>query len=208
MQLIFRNNDNSEIAPSDANIQLELGNTATAFEPYHGKTYTTPFNQTVYGGTLDVLTGELTIDKGFITLNGTENWRQFQTTNKYYAEQMFSATAGDTSRTAISNLYPFTSWIGGMSDVTTDNAFYLQNSNGRVAIMDDDYTTVDALKAMLSANNMEIVYPLATPTTIQLTPQKVKSLVGENHIMASTGDVLECKYSMMINGDDLEMLLS
>ena len=49
---------------------------------------------------------------------------------------------------------------------------------------------------------------LATPTTLSLTPQTVKSLVGENHISASTGDVTECKFSMLINGDDLEMLLS
>jgi hypothetical protein len=53
-----------------------------------------------------------------------------------------------------------------------------------------------------------VTYTLATPTTLSLTPQTVKALVGENHIQASTGDVLECKYSMMINGDDLEMLLS
>lgn len=45
-------------------------------------------------------------------------------------------------------------------------------------------------------------------STLSLTPQTVKALVRENHISASTGDVLECKFSMMINGDDLEMLLS
>ena len=89
--------------------QLEENSTATAYEPYKGKTYTTNFGQNITaGGTLNFLTGELT--------------------------------------------------TGG--------------------------------------------------STISLTPQTVKALVGENHIMASTGDVTECKFSMLINGDDLEMLLS
>ena len=42
------------------NLQLELGTTATAYEPYRGKTYTADFGETVYGGTLDWTTGILT----------------------------------------------------------------------------------------------------------------------------------------------------
>lgn len=87
---------------------IRLATSSAEFEPYHGKTYTTQFGQSITaGGTLDFLTGELT--------------------------------------------------TGG--------------------------------------------------STLSLTPQTVKALVGENHISASTGDVTECKFSMMINGDDLAQLL-
>ena len=37
-------------------------------------TYTTDLGTTVYGGTLDVETGVLTIDKGYISFDGSENW--------------------------------------------------------------------------------------------------------------------------------------
>lgn len=49
--------------------QLELGSTATAYEPYAGNTYSITFPSeagTVYGGTVDVTTGKLTVTHGNI----------------------------------------------------------------------------------------------------------------------------------------------
>lgn len=51
------------------NIQLELGSTATDYEPYSGQTYSITFPSeagTVYGGTLDVTKGELVVDRAQI----------------------------------------------------------------------------------------------------------------------------------------------
>ena len=50
-------------------IQVELGSTATAYEPYQGETYSVEFPSeagTVYGGTLDVTRGLLTVDRAMI----------------------------------------------------------------------------------------------------------------------------------------------
>ena len=50
-------------------IQLELGSTATDYEPYSGQTYDINFPSeagTVYGGTLDVTNGELVVDRAII----------------------------------------------------------------------------------------------------------------------------------------------
>ena len=62
-------------------IQAELGSTATAYEPYQGTTYDITFPTeagTVYGGTVDVVTGVLTVDRANIpSYNGetiTEPW--------------------------------------------------------------------------------------------------------------------------------------
>lgn len=41
-----------------ADIQLELGSAATAYEPYRGDTYDISLPETVYGGTVDAATGE------------------------------------------------------------------------------------------------------------------------------------------------------
>lgn len=60
--------------------QAELGSTATVYEPYQGDTYDIAFPSgagTVYGGTLDVVNGVLTVDRAMIasyngeTLPGT-----------------------------------------------------------------------------------------------------------------------------------------
>ena len=48
------------------NIQIELGSTATAYEPCTAQTVEIPLGQTVYGGTLDVTHGVLTVDRAFI----------------------------------------------------------------------------------------------------------------------------------------------
>lgn len=50
-------------------VQVELGSTATAYEPYQGETYDITFPSeagTVYGGSLDVTTGMLTVDRAQI----------------------------------------------------------------------------------------------------------------------------------------------
>jgi hypothetical protein len=51
---------------SDAQCQFEIGNQATPYEPYNGQTYNIQFKDgdnplTVYGGTLDVVSGELKV---------------------------------------------------------------------------------------------------------------------------------------------------
>ena len=47
----------SSVSPEDYNVQLQIGDTATTYEPY---------NNYIYGGELNVLTGELTITKAGI----------------------------------------------------------------------------------------------------------------------------------------------
>jgi hypothetical protein len=168
------------------------------------ETYTIPFNQTVYGGTLDVLTGELTIDKGVITLNGTENCSKSAVTDS--DTYMYTINTANFDSPFILSAFQYTepnpnyrvgyAWRGS------------SNTQIRIGFAEYGTSTIESWKAWLSDNPLQICYTLATPTTLSLTPQTVKALVGENHISASTGDVTECKFSMLINGDDLEMLLS
>lgn len=168
-------------------------------------TYTTPFNQTVYGGTLDVLTGELTIDRAMaqitannITFNATNNRAMLSLTTA----SLPSAVNNFSGVNCIADRFE---GISNQSGASTGVGVYANNAY--VAICGYK-TSLAEYQAWLTDNPVTVVYEIATPQTIQLTPQTVKSLVGENHISASTGDVLECKFSMLINGDDLEMLLS
>ena len=59
------------ISASDVtSFQLELGTTATAYEPYQGTSVEVALGQTVYGGTLDVVSGVLTKAPYYDSYNG------------------------------------------------------------------------------------------------------------------------------------------
>lgn len=65
----------STIAPSAVkHLQIEEGQTATTYESF-GATYSVDWTSvgTVYGGTFDVVTGQLTVDKASVDL-GSINW--------------------------------------------------------------------------------------------------------------------------------------
>lgn len=52
-----------------ASVQIELGSTATDYEPYQGNTFDITFPSeagTVYGGTVDLTRGKLVVDRGYI----------------------------------------------------------------------------------------------------------------------------------------------
>ena len=120
------------------NIQLEIGSTATTYEPYNGHTTTISWEDevgTVYGGALDVVSGELTVTDGYIA--------------SYNGETLPST------------------WI-------SDRDVYAEGTT--------------------PTTGAEVVYELATPTTYQLSPTAVASLLGENNVWADCGQILEGSY--------------
>ena len=74
----------------------------------------------------------------------------------------------------------------------TPNDWYAQNTpgiaslltgyigNGIIGLCDPNYTDAQALKTALSG--VRLVYELATPIEISLTPQTINSLVGQNNV--------------------------
>lgn len=62
------------------------------------------------------------------------------------------------------------------------------SNNDRVFFkLSNDITTVDAAKTYLASNPIQFCYELATPTTIQLTPEQLEMLKGYNRITLSDG---------------------
>ena len=164
---------------------IEYCSTATVYEPYQGNTYTSEFGQTVYGGTLDWNTGVLTVDKAFVEYDGSadENWRTQVTVTSGY--RIFRILPGDAEpNTGASNVAYA---VANMYKAVSPNGAYLKTTGicvnqNELMIYDADRATltVDEWKAWLSEHPVQIVYKLATPTTIQLTPQEIKQLQGVN----------------------------
>ena len=53
---------------------------------------------------------------------------------------------------------------------------------------------VETWKTYLQEHQLCVVYPLATPITIQLTPTQVRTLLGQNQIYANTGNINKIVY--------------
>lgn len=184
--LVYLANDGSEIT---SNIQLETGSTATAYEPYAGTTYTSDLGQFVYGGTVDLVTGVLTVDRA-IVYGGNLTWTQYVQSGvtMYYAD----ITDGKPNNTAGGEAYIITSSAyTRMRDtvVTTttfasaDDGYFAQNKNSscRILVRDSRFSTASDLANWMTETKVQFLYFLATPQTYYLSAQDIALLQGKNY---------------------------
>lgn len=162
-----------------ATYQLEFGSTATSYEPYQGQTITKALGQTVYGATLDVVSGELTVTR--FLYGSTANWVQYNASNGYKAYRLNGVYQPATNWLPMSNLI---SEYGSFNSSSMD-----RNIIQRPSIVSGEYVMYMALEDDILPTEVQICYELATPQTIQLTPEEVETLVGENHIWSDAGQV-------------------
>ncbi len=186
-------------------LQIEFGSTATAYEPYRGHTYDINLGQTVYGGTLNVTTGELIITHTKVRAVDTD---YSQYTN-YPAHNGFYLRGAD-----LPIPMPGGSWYNDpltmcnvLVKANTYSAvhgirFGANNTNIFFNEFYDLYTDRDDFVDYLKSINLEITYPIA-PITVQLTPTQVATFIGNTNIWANTGDIVNLKYtanaSLLIN---------
>ena len=172
-------------------VQLELGSTATTYSPYQGNTYTVSLSSagTVYGGTLDVVKGTLTVDREIVDL-GTLSWRSFTTAN----HERFSATDSSIKGAATNKL---ANAICSCYALETSNNVYSHTSNnifgidtiGQITVYDSSYATAwDASVFTTDMSGKKLVYELATPLTYALSETQINTLLGVNNVWADAGD--------------------
>lgn len=142
---------------------------------------------TVYGGTLDVTTGILTVDRASVTLDGSEDeeWIVMATAGIFRNRTITPAIASDAG--LVSDKMAVTAY-----NYNTMKANYpaVSANTGYVYIaISDATTTATQCRAWLAENPVQLVYALATPQTYTLTPVQVKTLLGENRIYADAGQV-------------------
>ena len=168
-----------------SNAQLELGSTATDYEPYQGDTYDISFPSeagTVYGGMLDVTTGLLTVDRVRATLTDFLLDSGYPAGDSYlFSAAVSGSIRSPSAQTGISDKLPFDTTILNQDKT----GFYVGYDRLWARIVGiSTLTDFESLIPELTA-----VYPLATPQTYQLTPTEVNTLLGDNTIWADTGAV-------------------
>lgn len=174
--------------------QIEEGSTATEYTPYNpdSETITIQLGDTYYGGKLDVVSGVLTVlgvgvDLGTLTWNTLASGRH----SAFISDGKFAPTNTDIAN-ALSSQYKITSAV----DLPNIDSSFCYGANGvaNLLINDSRYNGEDATAFKTHMNGVQLVYELATPTTIQLSPTQVNSLEGVNNISANSGDIITAEY--------------
>ncbi|MBQ3252164.1 MAG: hypothetical protein IJB02_02855 [Oscillospiraceae bacterium] len=173
-----------------ADIQIEFGK-KTDYEPYNGDTFTFDLGQTVYGGAINWATGELTCTHKGMAMKGL-GW--------YVVGAMICAPLADGIRSGSigvpcwCNMYATattTQEVNGIINGTNTKITVGSNLidiGCMVAVGNPQGLSVSDFKTALSKNDALLVYQLAEPVTIQLTPQEIFALSGVNTLYSDTGD--------------------
>lgn len=186
--------DNNKTLTLD-NIQLELGSTASAYEPYQGQTISVNWQTeagTMYCGTLDLVTGELTVSHAKVEFDGSsdEQWGKGDYENyRIPVSGMPVVPANINGIIACNRLKPIAFNDRGS---TTVPCIMCESSVASIELRRLtalNITTVAELRTWLTNNPVSAVHPLATPQTVQLDPVTVKTLRRYNIIYTDCGPV-------------------
>lgn len=147
----------------------------TSFQPYEGETYTVEIpaeTGTVYGGILDLVSGEL--DAEYVKMDistGISFSGRSSTGGLEWHDFIVNAVDGF----GMSNKLPYIA--NGDSAWSSSTPCFTINSNGNVRIYANPSTFPTDYADTV------IVYKNATPTVIQLTPTQVETLIGDNNLL-------------------------
>lgn len=150
-----------------------------------GHTYTTDIGQTVYGGTLDVVSGVLTVDKlctdlGNLTWTAASDGRFYASIRVGSAEEPFPYNNTQVAD-AVCSSYPI---VARNALTTTDFTLSIHTvvTLAYINVMDSRYANSTASEFKTAMSGVQLCYELANPQTIQLTPQEVQLLLGTNNV--------------------------
>lgn len=183
VQVAQRNRDNIS-SVEDWNYQVEIGSQATEYQPYVGE---------VYGGTVDLVSGAMTIDRAGIVLTESLNWGSYNLIPAGDRYRTYVTVTGKISETAgtykplCDKLTPAASSYPPAYGVSI-------NSVGNLLVcMPTTIATKQDFLAWIAEQRPFVVYPIAEPYTIQLTPQQILTLKNNNTLMPE-GSINELKY--------------
>ena len=175
-----------------SDIQIEYGSAVTTYAPYNPDM----LEQTggmVYGATIDWHAGEMVVNKNSFEINEDTNIASSYST--LYGdlivtyEPTFFPPKPVSSNAVIGNI------ISDCLVTKTANVQYASATNsvcildnGRIGIVLSGCTTKTEVCSRLEAQPIQVVYELATPVYIPLTPAIIKSLNGINTIYTDADD--------------------
>jgi len=187
-------------------------NTWESYNPLTNIQHT--LGQTIYGGTLDVEKGILTVDRGYAIFDGSsdEGW---EFAGAGY-QSLFAAQQELTNCADGSVTHAYENWFSSYSP----SIYYEQSNAGAnphiisydrisnyIYVNYGAVITLETFKTNLASHPLQICYELETPFTIQLTPKEI-SLLKDYAYVSTNGTNMSFSYK---NGEiaslgDVEVL--
>lgn len=175
-------------------VMITLDEEATEYVPPVAYTYPVSWQTeagTVYGGTVDVVSGVLTVAQVGIDM-GSLSWSYDSSVPCFGSSGLTLAKAPPSNNDKAAILAPQYETITMNALGASPTGVIALSAGLYMRIKDTRYTDAVTFKASLSGQIM--VYELATPTTYQLDPVQVACLLGHNNVWANCGSIEEVKY--------------
>ena len=183
--------ESGEIVDQTVKIMLVVGETVGAsYEaPVTPSEYSATFPSTIYGGYIDLVTGEV--------------WKTFETVSlaslQFYMASngifyFYNFVFGDRTN-FVCNAYKteVKAYWNQMTDMSIMGTPAETKDGFRIT--DSDYTDETAFRNHLSEIGATLAYPIATPTLITtLTPQQITALIGNNTVWSDANGDCEIKF--------------
>lgn len=195
--------------------QIELGSQATSYEPYQGATTTTDWTEdigTVYGGYVDLISGELvkTHYMEYLTKTTENISATYNTETKVFFRCLLTYTGDSTNRyinelkcnklNSIKNAI----WTSDERFINTITTRYRETNKVCMNMYKSVFNITDEdslddmqrkIDAYLQENPIQVSYKMKTPITHQLTSQQLSTLKGQNNFW-SNADYVEIEYEL------------
>lgn len=177
----------NERPEKDEHIWLVKGNEWRAYAPYTGQTATLTLPRTIYGGTVDAVTGD-----GQETW-GTETISRIASIDELTSVVRCAATLLQKSVTAKSGS-AISNWLGEyVSYVEDKESFYTNQTQIYIKISKTRLSSfnVAGVNAYLSEHPLTVCYKLASPVPITATgAQPIPALPGVNTVLTDADSVM------------------
>ena len=176
-----------------SDVQLELGSTATTYEPYNP-------NHTVYGGWVDLVSGEVCEEYGFLTESSGGTLASVVDHNDGYYSIIFNFDIDKrpySSRGSLCNILNYNSTLNAKNN---EYAFYYylnqQAWKAECRIYSaTPLTTVDEAKTYLNQLGFKLAYKIPTPISYHIAPTQLQTFLAQNNVW-SNADYVEVEYDL------------
>lgn len=162
----------------------------TADNPTVTDTYTLQFGETVYGAEVDFVSGVARVKMIQSVITGGVEGGNIGANGLYIgivagnAKPSANNSAGNIISDKLQTVTADYQWVNTNNSVSINNIGY-------VKVCIENITSNSDLNTYLASNPVQICYELATPYTIQLTPQQIKLLENTNTLSSDGTITLE-----------------
>ena len=174
----------------EVNQMVSVGSTVDAYE--NPTPHNITFNSTVYGGTLDVTNGKLTVTHSIVLDLGALSWTYNSSGSGTFRSSDISSLVKPVPTSDVPDFLCEMFLAKSGSDVYGGVDGIACSSLGTLWAHYGNETSVSNFVSAISG--AKLVYELATPIEIALTPEQITTLSGLNNIYADCGDIQLLEY--------------